>query len=127
MSKVETFVDSCNNTITVEETKLLDKEGCRLGIARLVENPSKGYVFAIVGDGGFGDEKCPSSYNRPCHNWFGPEDDYKTSRQAIEACWDVFSVIDAMAETCATCAHAGERCQGRIQDVRECAEQDGVL
>lgn len=79
------FIDSNNNRVCVCETGRLAADGCPLLVVRLADDLDTGYIAAVTGEGGFGDEACPSSYNRPCCCWFGPEERFPNAQAALEA------------------------------------------
>lgn len=81
------YVDSNCNRITVAETGRT-AEGVPLVVARLVDDPACGYLASVEGEGGFGTEECPSSYNRPCATWFGKRERFPTAEDALAALAD---------------------------------------
>lgn len=77
-------VDGNCNRIVVETTShFLD--GRPLVVARLVDEPGRGYIALDEGTGGFGTEECPSSYGMPCMTWFGPGERFSTAEAALSA------------------------------------------
>ena len=78
----EHFVDGSGNRVLVEETDRASPDG-RLLIVRMENDLDTGYIATVVGEGGFGDEQSPSSYNRPCAGWFGPGERHATADEAL--------------------------------------------
>ena len=76
-------IDSNGNRVEVGPELAIGER--KIQVVRLVDDPTTGYVVEVVGEGGFGDESCPSSYNRPCHGWFGPNQTYPNAEEAISA------------------------------------------
>lgn len=76
------YVDESGNRVTVVRTGN-KYEGKPLIVVTLIDDPSRGYIALEEGEGGFGNEECPSSMGRPCLTWFGPNERYKDWLQAI--------------------------------------------
>jgi hypothetical protein len=76
--------DSNNNRITAEPTgRTFDFRP--IFIARLADDPTRGYLALDEGTGGFGNETCPDSYGMSCLTWFGAGERYATPEAALAA------------------------------------------
>lgn len=77
-------VDGNSNAITVSPTSNTI-DGKPLVVVRLVDEPTKGYIDLDEGNGGFGDEACPSDDGMPCMTWSGNGERYPSPEAALAA------------------------------------------
>jgi hypothetical protein len=76
-------VDSSGNRVVAVATTCRTPEGDPITVARLANDPERGYL--AVGDGCFGTTECPSSYGYTVACWFGVGESFPDATAALNA------------------------------------------